>query len=447
MPTLRQRILEADPPRLLAWLFIAQIFTVFFTGVRFLPGIRNNLGPFEIVGALLIGVYLSGRVGQLRLHGLNVVQALILLLAAASLLWYQGGMLRLGIIQTVVLAFQLLFVLVTYNFMLDYQVSPEKLLRLVTYSALIIGPWILITGLGSDQAIQTAGPFRNRAHMATYMLTAFWLVLIFNSWPGIKKRDRLLSYLALASTLYPIAVSGRRSVYLSLIFGLIGIGLSFVVAARGRRFGALLATSVVFGAIGLMYIVGPRWMPQLEFFQGRVGGIGSRLEMAVSIDNSDPGQDFFAMQRAGVRAAYLDYPLTGIGWGGFYNSRYSISGHEVHSTPLRFLAELGLIGLGLYVAMMAILLLGSLRLVVLLRSTAYRTSAVTLAIAVWSLSISFAYNRHITERTFWLLMLFYVTFEAFARGIAQRQRSAAARAPGIARRPPVERAAAMARPG
>ena len=46
--------------------------------------------------------------------------------------------------------------------------------------------------------------------------------------------ERLLSYVALASTLYPIAISGRRSVYLSLIFGLVGIGLSFLFAPEGR---------------------------------------------------------------------------------------------------------------------------------------------------------------------------------------------------------------------
>jgi len=449
MTTLRQRLLTPYIPGPLGWLFIAQIFTVFFTGVRILPGIRNNFGPFEIIGAILIVSYLVIRTGKprrLSIHPIIRIQTALAVLAALSLLWFQGPSLRLGIVQILILVFQLLFVLVTFNFMLDYQVSPEKLLRLVTFSALIIGPWILISGLGSELAIQESGPFRNRAHMANYMLTAFWLVLLFNSWPGITKRERLLSYLALASTLYPIAISGRRSVYLSLIFGLIGIGFSLLVAARGRRRTALLAAIVVFGSIGLMYVFGPRWLPQLEFFQNRVSSINERLEMAVGNSDSGPGQNFFEMQRTGVLSAFRDYPVTGIGWGAFYNSRYSPSGHEVHSTPMRFLAELGLIGFGLYAALMGILLLGSLRIIGMVRDTAYRTPAVILAVALWSLAISFVYNRHITERTFWLLLLFYLTFEAFARTIAWReQRGGTTRRPVARRWPPRHVAAALAR--
>lgn len=440
-----ETLLSTQAPLTLGALFIAQIFTVFLTGVKLIPGLRNNFGPFEILGGVFILSFLVVRIGRsrrLRAHPIIKIQVLLTILATLSLFWYQGPSLRIGIVQIFILVFQLLFVLLAFNFMLDYQISPEKLLRLVAYSALIIGPWILIAGLDPNADIQEAGPFRNRAHMANYMLTAFWLVLLFNSWPGIAKRERMLSYLALASTLYPIAVSGRRSVYLSLIFGLIGIGLSFLVAARGRRLAALLATLVVFGSIGLMYAYGPRWVPQLEFFKDRVAGISDRLEMAVGSPDSDAGENFFSLQRAGAFAAARDYPIAGIGWGAFYKSRYSPTGHEIHSTPLRFLAELGLIGFGLYAALMGILLVGSLQLIGLLRDTAYRTPAVILTVALWSLCVSFIYNRHVTERTFWLLLLFYVTFEAFARSLVHRNQRVKMRArPKVPKHPPGQVAA------
>lgn len=435
--SLRSTLLTPGIPVVFGWLFVAQIFTVFFTGVKLIPGIKNNFGPFEIFGGVLILLVLlspAGRPNRMRGHPIVTILFCMATMAGLSLTWFQGPTLRMGVVQTLILVFQFAFVLVSFNLMLRYQISPEKLLRLVTYSALIIGPWILIAGLDTGESIQGAGPFRNRSHMANYMLTAFWLVLLHNSWPGLRRGERLISYAALASTLYPIAISGRRSVYLSLIFGLLGIGLSFLAAARGRRRAAFFAAVTVFGFLGLMYVVGPSWLPRLEFFQSRVLDIDNRLEMAIGDSGADASDNFFEAQRAGVRSAVADYPIGGIGWGAFHNSAYSLTGHEVHSMPLRFLAELGLVGLGLYTAMIAVLLFGSVRLIFLLRNSVYRTPAVILTVALWSLTVSFAYNRHITERTFWLLLVFYLTFEAFARTRSHFARQA--------RQPPVPRAQA-----
>jgi O-antigen ligase len=447
MTALHQGFLTPQVPAILRLLFLAQIFSVFFTGVKLIPGLRNNFGPFEIIGGLLCVLFLlfyQGRGQRLRGHPILLIQLLLSVAAFVSLAWFQGPSVRLGVVQTLILVFQLLFVLVNSNLMVQYQISPERLLRLVTYSALVIGPWILFAGIESGGAIDEAGPFRNRAHMANYMLTAFWLVLLYNSWPGLSRRERLVSFLALASTLYPVAISGRRSVYLSLIIGLVGVGFSFLLAARGRRRSTLAATVVLFAFVGALYSVGPRWLPQLAFFQERVSGIGARLTMAVGDDPAESDANFFELQRIGVMAAFRDYPILGIGWGAFYKSPYSLTSHEVHSTPLRFLAELGLVGLVLYSAMMGVLLLGSLRIVALLHRTQYRTTAVILAVALWSLSVSYVYNRHITERTFWLLLLFYVTFEAFARSVAKRTQPATERAQQPAPRWTPDRVAAAA---
>ena len=45
---------------LLGWLFIAQLFSVFFTGIKIIPGLKNNFGPFEIFGGTLIVGCLAG---------------------------------------------------------------------------------------------------------------------------------------------------------------------------------------------------------------------------------------------------------------------------------------------------------------------------------------------------------------------------------------------------
>ncbi len=443
----RQRLLPARLPLALRVVLIAQIFTVFLTGTKLIPTIRNNFGPFEIIGLLLFLLYFAFErrlaIG-LNGHPIPRILALMTALALLSLTWFQGPNVRLGVIQTLILAFMLVFVLVVFNLMLRYQVSPHQLLRLVTYSALIIGPWVLLAGIGAEGDIQEAGPFRNRSHMANYMLTAFWLVLIYNSWPGLRAREKLLSYAALASTLYPIAVSGRRSVYLSLIFGLVGVALAFVPAQKGRRMVAVFTSAVLFGVIGLFYWVGPQWLPQLRFFQQRVGGIGERLGEAVGSEDNAGEAGFAQLQRQGVAMALRDRPFVGIGWGAFYRSAYSPTGHEVHSMPLRFLAELGLLGFVLYLSLMGYMLFGALKTFYSLRDGPYRMPALVFSIALWSLSVSYVYNRHITERTFWILVVFFLSFEAFARSRARLRRPLPE--PLATRAGPAIRPAAAARP-
>jgi O-antigen ligase len=140
-------------------------------------------------------------------------------------------------------------------------------------------------------------------------------------------------------------------------------------------------------------------------------------------------ENFVALQRKGVLQAFNEHPLFGIGWGGFWESRYSPTGHEVHSTPLRFLAELGLVGVALYGTFVILLLTTTARLSALMRRSPYGASYLALAVALWSLCVSYTYNRHLTERTFWLLLAVLFTLEAFARRWQAAQRRAAAGPP------------------
>ena len=123
---------------------------------------------------------------------------------------------------------------------------------------------------------------------------------------------------------------------------------------------------------------------------------------------------FFALQRQGVRLAFITHPIVGIGWGGFAKSHYSPTGHEVHSTPLRFLAETGIVGFSLYVLFMLTLTSSVWRGFLLMRRTPFGNSYLALAVGFSSLLVSYAYNRHVTERTFWLLMGVIFAMELFS---------------------------------
>lgn len=404
-------------PRFFVWLLAAQVFGAFLTQSKLLPDIPNNVGLFEVTGALFIvlaGLYFLKENVPVRAHPVLWLLAAILLLAGISQAQIQPETQGFAAINLAILVFMLGFCAMLYNLLLLQPANLEHLLRFFSWSALIAGLWIIGESAAAGGGYGAAGPFRNRAASGISMLTSFWVVLLYAMWPGLSARWRYQLYGTLLIILYCIGIAGRRSVYVSLIFG-VGTLVAGSVLTSGRSTlrvcGILL---LVVGAMGGLYQYAEEISPAATFYRDRVGMIDDRLEMAAGT-GEDAKDNFIVNQRAAVFRAAADHPLTGIGWGGFYESAYSPTGHEVHSTPLRFLAELGVPGFALYLLLMVRLLWGVTRLWWHCRSTAYRLPALILCAALWSLLTSYVYNRHITERTFWLLMVVLIAAETIFR--------------------------------
>jgi O-antigen ligase len=426
------RLVNLPPwPLALRWLLPALVFSAYLTGIGLLP-LPTNVGPFEIIALLLVGFFLASPEAKrnVRLHPLCALLLAIAVAAAISQLGIRPENRLSGFVQTVILLNLFLVVTVLFNLARRYWISPTRLLTMITYSTLVAGVWVVSSGILSGGDIQASGPFRNRAHTATYMLTAFWMVVIFVLLPGLRKLHFWVGLVTAAVCLFAIAGSGRRSVYLSLFVGLLYLSFAFILARRGKRFRTFATAGFAVAIIALVYVYGERLGPQGIFFQNRVWGVGDRLKEFID-PTDDPG-GFYALQREGIKQAFLEQPIMGIGWGGFASSVYSPTGHEVHSTPLRFLAELGIVGLLLYLAFIGLLLLQSTRLFLRMRRTPYSASYLALTVATWSMAVSYVYNRHITERTFWLYLAVFLSFDLLAR-IA---------GPGAARRVPAASGAA-----
>jgi O-Antigen ligase len=415
---------EALPPSYQVALALI-VATGFLTQAKFIPSIRNNVGPFEIVGMALIGAFLlSPRTRRpLVLNPANRAMLAILAVTVFSQLNIEGDRRTAGFINVAIQLFFVLFLVTMFNLQSQYRVNPKRILQLVCVSLLFVGPWIIVSGLNAQDLVQDVGPFRNRAHMASYMLTAFWMALMFSQWPKTKLYQRLIALSGVAMTLYAVAVAGRRSVYLSLVIGLGVLGVGFFLTSNQRRARLVIAGLLILGLTYSMYRYGPKYLPQLGFFQDRVGLIDDRLDSALALNEEEASEKgFFALQREGVRHAFTTHPLFGIGWGGFAKSQYSPTGHEVHSTPLRFLAETGLAGLTLYALFMLAVLRSVWTAYLAMRKTEYGNAYLVLAVGFSSLIVSYTYNRHITERTFWLLMAVIFAAEQFAeRSLAARR--------------------------
>lgn len=390
------------------WLFCA-----FLTQVKLLPNIPNNLGPFEVLGVLCILMFLLESAGKTpTVHPLAKIVLLWIALAALSQVQIQNRL--FGLVQLALLVFLFAFFVLFNNLFRRHQISLDWFLARAVLAVLIVGLLVVADRVESGGAIEAAGPFRGRAHLATYMLSSFWIALVAVLWPTLGRLPRLVAGAGLLTALYAIAVSGRRSVYLSLFVGLAGLGFALIAAKRGRRGQWLAAALAAVLFLAGLYKLGSEGYAGASFFRERVGLIDDRLASFLGTGN-ESGTNFYALQRIGVRRALRASPVVGIGWGGFAGSEYSPTGHEVHSTPLRFLAELGIVGFVLYVVFIISLLGRSARLFVRMRSSPYSNAYLALAVATWSMTVSYVYNRHLTERTFWIFLVLFVAMETFSR--------------------------------
>lgn len=431
---------QAQPARggrapLVFYLALAGLaFSAFLTGTKLLPFLANNVGLFEflIMGlGLVLGVYLFRNDIPIRFNWIIGILGAIAFVGLVSQLKVPPERLSITFVQGLILFALLLFAVLTYNlFVLD----PDALvffLRCLAYAGAAIGVWLFVDQFRSGGDINAAGPFRNRAHAGIYMLSGFWFMVIYLFLPNRSWIDRLLLYPPLGFALYGVAVSGRRSVYIAFIVGLIALGLGLFLLRGTARIKSMVVPLLIVVVASGLYFWGSYYFPQLRFFQARVAMVQTRVQIFYSAysDLSDAdvedSDDFITLQRKGGLQAFSEHPLLGIGYGGFFRSEYSPTGHEMHSTPLKFLAETGLVGFLLYLALMGVLVGTSVKTFLAARGGPYQISALVLLIAVAAGAVSWIYNRQMTDRTFWILLVCISGFPLLLRAGRGSEQAAA----------------------
>jgi hypothetical protein len=416
-------------PRSFKGLLVALAASVFVVSIDLFSLIPNRVGPFELISIVLIGAWVVfSTIHQYAFlwHPLHLVVGLIALAAFISVLQARIGAvdvwspdrLTASLVGVVVLFYFLALLIVLYNLMMFDPANLSLLVRAITYATIPAILWVIADQFLHPQwpmPVYALGPFRFlRALMGSYMFSLFWIIMVNLFWPGRPRWDRVASVVALFLAAYAVAVAGRRSVFLAMAVGLVGImvALPFISGKERARILGL------FGALGFIllsfYLIGSRFVPQFFFFQHKVDELLTFVE-AKRFGQTSEEDGFLFGQHEGALQAFMDHPLLGIGWGGFYRSAYSPTGHELHGTPQKFLAELGLVGFLLYMVFMGYLFIRSGYLFLCLRKTPWRMPALLLAIALWSGPISFLYNRQMTDRAFWLLLAIFIGFEAFMR--------------------------------
>lgn len=411
----------AEPPRIINWLIALLAIGAFWSEsdfvTRLIPVIRFNIGLFELITiflAVLSFLYFYKSFLTIKIDPLLVLVVFWFLASLVSLAQVSLDRFMWGALGVLILFLQLLFMLLLLNLLLQFPSILSSLFHWLVVAVLVMGVWVVLDQLQDVTNYNASGPFAGRSHMGIYMLGAFWLMLIVGFWPSTSSTLRWLATLATVLATYCVATSLRQSVYTSFVIGVIGLSASFFVL-KGRERIKLSLFGLLPVLVGIVLLVSSAIqvdtgsVTQLTMFRREFLGLGDRLAMSVA--SEEEGKAFDQLQREGAVRAFWDHPFLGIGWNSFYRSEYSPTGHELHSSTLRFVAELGIVGVAIYICLLTLTIGRAGLLFLRMRNTPYQTPVFILFIAFGSLAVSHYYNRMFTDRPYWLLLVLLMYFD------------------------------------
>lgn len=432
------RVILERLPRILYALLALEALSAFLSESRFIPDIRNNIGAFELTAVLLFTatfIYYFKYDLPLRFHPLFAVFFIWLFAAALSLYHYLSPRIDVGVISVLILIFQFGFIVALFNLLTLRHDLVLFVLRAFAIAIVIIGLMVLLDQITSRGSLDAAGPFRNRSGMGIYMMGAFWILLLYRLWPGTKPWEHWLTYPAMALVLYALAASLRQSVYVAMIIGGAGLAVALLVSSGWGRLKALTAILIGLVFVGLLFTYGGKYLTSLAIFNREFVALSPALGLTEEDDTEGEKRDFRVAQLRAALIAMGDHPLLGIGWGAFYGYQYAPTRNEMHSTPLRFIAELGVPGLLLYIAFMSLIMLRAIRLLWYTWRTPYRLVAFVFLVGMVSYATSHYYNRMFTDRPYWWFLVIFMASEVVILNQVRQAQSvpAPSAAPGLIR--------------
>ena len=319
--------------KLALWALLIFVFTIPMESIVEIPGF-GRISKLVGIGAIAVWAVSVAASGRLRRpRPIHVAVLLFVTWNIASVLWSEDIPTSLG--QSI--TYIQLGVLV---YLLWDTVRAHDELRAVM-QAYVLGACVTVVRLLAD-SLAGGGPYQARFTTGGFEVNSLALVLglaIPFAWylavGAARRRTRILVLVDLAYI--PVAVvavllTGSRSALLSLVPGVVYVLIWLVRFGASRR---LLAVAVV-GGLGVFLwsqsLVPERTLERLSTTGTAVtgGDLGGRLST--------------------WRVAYLtfaDHPIEGVGSGAF---RTFGTEKAAHNVALRFLVELGVVGLTLFVS-------------------------------------------------------------------------------------------------
>jgi O-antigen ligase len=274
----------------------------------------------------------------------------------------------------------------------------------------IIGP------VKEGDEYRVAATFKTTGQLGVYLLSTFFIALARYFLPDSSKRTRTGLTLLMAGVVLLSIFASRRSTYVAF---LVGLAAFLIVKVKDPK--ALISGLIICIA---SFAVVTTFLNQDEdfskYFQSRVriltpGGVQS--------------DEFIQLQGQSALKAFTENPIIGIGIGRFWGSEYDLTGNEIHSTYAQLLAETGILGSTVYAFFMLMLVRLTYETAFRMRDPKWSAFCGVLFAAFFGFGVSYSYNRHLRERSFWILVGVIVCIQRLAKArtrlIQQRRREAA----------------------
>lgn len=324
--------------RLAFWLLLFLVFTVPW---EYLYRVGDMTMVSRATGVVVAGVWILSALAAARVRRpgtLLILMALFVSWTGASILWSLDAERSIG--QVITYVQLLLLALILWDL-----VQTERELRLAL-QAYVLGSWVVVVRLVGTYL---TGDVMRRFTIGEFNPNTLGLVLSLAlpmAWhlastarsvrePDLSVRLRLVNLAFIPGAVFAISLTSSRAALLGALLGLGYMALSLRHARWGWRLAAV-------GAAVAIAVFGWRFVPEqsLDRYQGT----------ASEISEGDWNKRL-PIWEEGLRMAE-DHWLVGVGVSAFAVGAVE-TGNAPHNLVLSLLAELGLIGFGLYASIMA----------------------------------------------------------------------------------------------
>jgi O-antigen ligase len=331
--------------QLVRWTLLVLVFAIPWENIVYLGGVTRIS---KLLGAVAFVVWLMAVLATGRIRkpaALHIAVLLFVLWNLSSVLWSED-------IPTTVEAALTFVQLGLFVYLLWETVTTHHVLCQVM-QAYVLGCSVSLVSLFIDYA-RTGNEYSIRFTTGNFEVNSLGLILglalPFAWYLALNWRPHVLTRtLPIVDLVYiPLAVlavllTGSRSALASLLPGLVYIAIGLIRLGASRR----LLLSLVLGGLAIVLfsqsLVPERTIERLSTTGSAIegGSFGGRVD-----------------EWSAALTAFQDHPITGVGSGAFQTIGTL---KDAHNFALRFLAELGLVGFGLFVAILFLTVTSALR--------------------------------------------------------------------------------------
>lgn len=267
--------------------------------------------------------------------------------------------------------------------------------------------WDIPTFLVPRQDYRTVATFRKTGQLGVYLLTSFWIVLASLFRIGISRKHRFALILLIFCISILFIAASRRSTFAGL---LVGAGVMTLLNLRNAKHFAAWS-AIVFCILFIGAVILLMHKDLLSYSQSRVSVLNPH-----NIEQKAPS---VLVHLRRIRSAFSDSPIFGVGWGRVQYSEYSSTSKEIHSAPGQILAECGILGFLAYAFFMGMLMRIAYENAFKYRTSEWSQFSKVIFAGLFALYTSAIYNRHLRERSFWILVALIVCINSIVRQQSQ----------------------------